>query len=183
MMFLLYPVSLSLFLHPTSRLSSDDDSLRRLCMVPYGMKSQLCDLINCRLRIPYFVPITVGHPLTFPTRQPIIITPDRQVWELKHIEDDRYTVTINGFVVVSEDNFVWSYVGDSKVPATEWVIQHYGGLGSKLYTITDPKSGGRAWTLKEGYSQVSLEDATNTDPIQLWVFDIVLPNAGKSQKI
>jgi len=172
------------------------------------MKFQLCDLINCRLRIPYFLPITsmsseilptgpyfifdhahdqsVGHPLTYPARQPIIISPGRQVWNLEYIKYDRYTLTINGFVVVSEDNFVWSYL-DPKVPATKWVIQQYGGPGSKLYTITDPDTGGRAWTLKEGYTQVSLEDIIKTeekvDPTQLWVFDIVLPDAGKSQKI
>jgi len=169
------------------------------------MKFPLCDLINCCLRIPYFIPIMssnilptaryiisnyahdrpVGHPPTRPTRQPIILTSHLQVWDLKDIEGDRHTLTLASFVTVSEDDFVWSYL-DPEVPATEWVIQHYGGLGSKLYTITDPKTGGRAWTLKEGYTQVSLEDIIKTgekvDPTQLWVFDIVLPNDGKSQK-
>ncbi|KAH9956639.1 hypothetical protein BC827DRAFT_1270831 [Russula dissimulans] len=125
----------------------------------------------------------VGHPPTNPPRKPIISTSNRQVWNLKNLGDDRYTLTIDGFVVVSEDNLVWSYL-NPEVPATEWVIKPQGGVGT--YIITDPKTGGRAWTLREGYTQVSLEDATNTeggfDPIQVWVFGIVLPNDGKSQK-
>ncbi|KAI9508323.1 hypothetical protein F5148DRAFT_1367301 [Russula earlei] len=113
---------------------------------------------------------SAGQPPTNPIVKPIIGTDERPIWRVEHVEENRYHLTIHGFVTRSESHLVFSYLAP-EIVGTEWIIQ--GLEGSDRHTIVIPDGHWpRFWTLRDRNIQVSLayREGMVPGPNQYWQF-------------
>ncbi|KAI9508322.1 hypothetical protein F5148DRAFT_1375291 [Russula earlei] len=112
---------------------------------------------------------SAGQPHhTKPIIKPIIGTDEQPAWRVEYVEENRYRLTIHGFVTRKEDNLVYSYLAP-EIIGTEWIIQGQQGR----YTIVTPDGHMlRFWTLSERDTQVSLayREGMVPGPNQYWHF-------------
>ncbi|KAI9454276.1 hypothetical protein F5148DRAFT_1151758 [Russula earlei] len=111
-----------------------------------------------------------GHDDTLATDKPIIGTDRHPIWVVEHLVDNRYRLTLHGFVTKAQEGIVWSYLAP-EVTGTEWAIDET-EEGSNKYSILNPvRFTLRAflWTLEKKDAQVTIEIWKNI-PNQQWVF-------------
>ncbi|KAI9509276.1 hypothetical protein F5148DRAFT_1148437 [Russula earlei] len=115
-----------------------------------------------------------GQSPTPPTPKPIVGTDRFQVWNVSHIRDDRYFLTIHLFITRSNNNLVWSYLPPDII-GTQWILEPT-LEGDDTYSIIDsdilPGRPAHLWTLREEDTQVALElrEGPEPGPNQIWRF-------------
>ncbi|KAI9454277.1 hypothetical protein F5148DRAFT_431442 [Russula earlei] len=112
-----------------------------------------------------------GHDDTPAAAKPIIGTDHHPIWVVEHVVNNRYRLSLHGFVTKPEEGFIWSYLAP-QITGTEWAINE---TEEKSNTIIDPiRLSLRVffWTLREKNTKVSLDLFEGSDlvPNQQWVF-------------
>ncbi|KAI9509278.1 hypothetical protein F5148DRAFT_1148439 [Russula earlei] len=108
--------------------------------------------------------------------KPIIGTDETAIWRVEHVEENRYHLSLHGFIPRAEHNLVISYLPlTPEIIGTEWILQ--GQQGSERVTIVIPDGNMlRFWTLSGRDANVSLayREGKVPGPNQYWQFTQVV---------